>query len=65
MNGDVEFAEAVTVGTIVLQPAHYRFKHTMQSGQRYPLVSRQFRTLSLRSHVKNRRLEWHAGCAGY
>jgi hypothetical protein len=40
-NGDVEFTEAVTVGTTVLQPAHYRFKHTMQGGQHYLLISRQ------------------------
>lgn len=40
-NGDVEFTEAVTVGTTVLQPGHYRFKHTMESGQHYLLISRQ------------------------
>lgn len=40
-NGDVEFTEAVTVGTTVLQPAHYRFTHTMQNGQHYLVISRQ------------------------
>ena len=40
-DGDVEFTEAVTVGTTVLQPGHYRFKHTMQNGQHFLLVSRQ------------------------
>ena len=34
-NGDVEFTTTVTVGTTVLQPAHYRFTHTMQDGQHY------------------------------
>lgn len=45
-NGDVEFTEAVTVGTTVLQPGHYRFKHTMQDGQHYLLVSRQQTAMS-------------------
>lgn len=40
-NGDVEFTEAVTVGTTVLQPGHYRFTHTMQDSQHYLLVSAQ------------------------
>ena len=40
-NGDVEFTDAVTVGTTVLQPGHYRFKHSMENGQHYLLISRQ------------------------
>jgi hypothetical protein len=40
-NGDVELIEAVTVGPTVLQPGHYRFKHTVQNGQHYLLVGRQ------------------------
>ena len=40
-NGDVEFSETVTVGTTALPPGHYRFKHTMQNGQHYLLISRQ------------------------
>lgn len=40
-NGDVEFTQAVTVGTTMLQPGHYRFKHTMQDGQHYLLIGRQ------------------------
>lgn len=40
-NGDVEFSQAVTVGKTVLQPGHYRFRHTMQNGQHYLLINRQ------------------------
>lgn len=40
-NGDVEFTEAVLVGATTLQAGHYRFKHTMQNGQHYLLISRQ------------------------
>lgn len=40
-NGDVEFTQAVAVGTTVLQAGHYRFKHSFQDGQHYLLISRQ------------------------
>ncbi len=40
-NGDVEFTETVTVGPTVLQPGHYRFKHTVQDGEHYLLIGRQ------------------------
>ena len=45
-NGDVGFTEAVTVGMTVLQPGHYRFKHTMQDGRHYLLVNRQQTSMS-------------------
>jgi len=45
-NGDAEFTEAITVGTTALQPGHYRFKHTMQDGQHYLVISRQQTVMS-------------------
>ena len=40
-NGDVELTEPTGLGSTVIQPGHYRFKHAMQDGQHYLVVSRQ------------------------
>ncbi len=45
-NGDVELTEPTGLGSTVLQPGHYRFKHAMQDGQHYLVVSRQQTVMS-------------------
>lgn len=45
-NGDVELTEPAALGSTVLQPGHYRFKHAMQDGQHYLVVSRQQTVMS-------------------
>ena len=40
-NGNVELTEPATLGTTVLKPGHYRFKHATQDGQDYLVVNQQ------------------------
>ena len=45
-NGDVEFTQPVSIGATVLQPGHYRFRHTMTDGQHSLVISRQRTAMS-------------------
>ena len=49
-NGDVELAQPTALGTTVLKPGHYRFKHVTQDGQDYLVVSQQEATRKIRTH---------------
>ena len=40
-NADIELTQPAALGTIVLEPGHYRFTHVVQDGQHFVVAARQ------------------------